>query len=159
MLIKGITDEDFVNYKKPCMFISTSTCNFKCEIENGTHCCQNSSLVRSPNIAIPIDRLVERYLSNKITHAICFGGLEPMDQSPDLLAFFTQLRTVCNCNDDVVIYTGYYKEEIQDVIEQLRQFPNVIVKFGRYIPGQEKHYDEMLGVNLASDNQYGEKIS
>ena len=32
MKIKGITDEDFVNYKYPSMFIATSICSFKCEM-------------------------------------------------------------------------------------------------------------------------------
>ena len=38
-------------------------------------------------------------------------------------------------------------------------FPNIIIKFGRFIPNQEGHYDEVLGINLASKNQFGEKIS
>lgn len=33
------------------------------------------------------------------------------------------------------------------------------LKFGRYIPNQTPHYDSILGVNLASDNQYAERIS
>ena len=35
----------------------------------------------------------------------------------------------------------------------------IIIKYGRFIPNQQKHYDEILGVYLASDNQYAEKIS
>jgi len=34
---------------------------------------------------------------------------------------------------------------------------NIIVKFGRYRPNQEKHYDKILGVFLASDNQYAKE--
>ena len=33
----------------------------------------------------------------------------------------------------------------------------VIVKFGRFRPNQEKHYDEVLGVYLISDNQYAKE--
>lgn len=61
--------------------------------------------------------------------------------------------------DDIVIYTGYYKEEIKEYIDKLRVYPNIIIKFGRYIPNQEKHYEEELGIYLASDNQYAERIS
>lgn len=61
--------------------------------------------------------------------------------------------------DDIVIYTGYYKEEIEEYIDELKMFPNLIVKFGRYIPNHEKHFDEVLGIYLASDNQYAERIS
>ena len=157
MKIRGLIDEDFVNYKKPCMFISTATCSFKCEKESGVHCCQNSSLAKSPVIETRIAWLVRRYLSNAITSAICFGGLEPIDQIDDLIEFITCLRTVSN--DDVVIYTGYYKDEIEEQLERLRQFENIIVKFGRFIPGDIPHFDQILGVNLASQNQFAEKIS
>ena len=62
-------------------------------------------------------------------------------------------------NDDIVIYTGYYKEEIVDKINRLKNYDNIVVKFGRFIPGHEKHFDEVLGIELASDNQYAEAIS
>jgi hypothetical protein len=58
-----------------------------------------------------------------------------------------------------VIYTGYSSTEIDQKRTQLsRAFDNIIIKFGRYRPGQEKHKDEVLGVELASDNQYAERI-
>lgn len=41
----------------------------------------------------------------------------------------------------------------------LKQFSNIVLKTGRYIPGHEKHYDEVLGVYLASNNQQAERIS
>ena len=61
--------------------------------------------------------------------------------------------------DDIVIYTGYNKEEIGNKINILKQFPNIIIKFGRFIPGHEKHYDDVLCVELASNNQFAEVIS
>ena len=63
------------------------------------------------------------------------------------------------CNDEFVIYTGYNKNEISSQIEALKQFKNIIVKFGRFVPGQEKHFDDVLGVYLASPNQRAERIS
>ena len=81
-----------------------------------------------------------------------------MDSWDDLISFITEFRLVSD--DDIVIYTGYSKCEIKDKIDILWHFfPNIIVKFGRYIPNQVSHYDEVLGVNLASDNQYAERIS
>ena len=62
-------------------------------------------------------------------------------------------------NDDIIIYTGYDKNEIEDQIMILKKYKNIIVKFGRYVPGQQAHFDKVLGVELASDNQYAEKIS
>ena len=160
MKISGILDEDFVNYKKPCMFISTSTCSFKCETESGVRCCQNSDLATSPKIDVTIDSIITRYLNNPITSAICFGGLEPMDQFNDIVDFIHYLRYKQKCQDDVVIYTGYNKNEIQNKVEEIAaSYSNIIFKFGRYVPGQNPHFDQVLGVNLASDNQYGEVVS
>ena len=31
MIIKGLIDEDFINYKKPSMVIEFPYCNFKCD--------------------------------------------------------------------------------------------------------------------------------
>ena len=159
MLVKGITDEDFVNYKVPSMFISMNTCTLKCDIENGTHDCQNSSLLKQPSVDVNIIDLVYRYLYNPITKAIVFGGLEPFDQLPDLYDFIFELRLAQHNQDDVVIYTGYTEEEVAGKLEVLYQFPNIIVKFGRYKPGEKPHFDPILGVNLASCNQYAKRIS
>lgn len=153
MKIKGLISEDFVNYKKPAMTIMFPYCTFKC----GTDYCQNSSLAHESNIEISIEDLVQRYINNPITEAIVMQGLEPFDSWNDLYEFVCRLRKYNN--DDIVIYTGYYKNEISEYIEQLSKYPNIIIKFGRYIPGQEKHFDNILGVNLASNNQYAERIS
>ena len=37
-------------------------------------------------------------------------------------------------------------------------YNNIIIKFGRYIPNQGTHFDKVLGVKLASDNQYALKF-
>ena len=163
MLIKGITDEDFINYKVPSMYIATATCSFKCDLEYGKKICQNSELANAPTISISADSLATRYMLNEITHAIVFGGLEPVDQLDDLIAFLAALRTPegHNCHDDVVIYTGYTREEMDETecLSKLSVFDNVVVKYGRFIPDQQPHFDPVLGVNLASDNQYAERIS
>jgi len=157
MIIKQLIDEDFVNYKLPSLFIAFPKCTFKCDKEYGKRVCQNSILATSPNINININDLVKRYLNNSITNAIVIGGLEPFDNFDDLLTLISKFRKYTD--DDIVIYTGYYKNEIENQINQLKKFKNIIIKFGRYIPNQKPHYDKTLGVNLASDNQYAEKIS
>ena len=75
----------------------------------------------------------------------------------DVIEFVSILRKYSN--DPVILYTGYYKSEIEDKIEQLQKFPNIIVKFGRFKPNEPHHIDPILGVELASTNQYAEKIS
>ena len=153
MKIKGLITEDFVNYKKASMTIIFPYCTFKC----GKDYCQNSSLAKTPIIEISIDDLVNRYINNPITEAVVMQGLEPFDSWNDLREFVQKLREYSN--DDIVIYTGYNRDEVIEYIRELSVYPNIIVKFGRYIPNQEKHYDEVLGVYLASSNQRGEKIS
>ena len=153
MIIKKIIDEDFTNYKKPSMFICTPRCTMKC----GEELCQNSPWLKRPDIEIdPID-IIQRYENNGLTKAVVLAGLDPLDTWADLYTFVLLFRSISD--DDIVIYTGYTKCEIADKIKQLEEFPNIIVKFGRYVPGQQSHYDEVLGVELASDNQYAEKIS
>ena len=157
MVIKQLLDEDFVNYKKPSMFVGFPSCTWKCDRECGKKVCQNGTLATTPNIEIEVKTIVDRYINNPITKAVVFGGLEPMDSFGDVIELISQFRQVAQ--DDIVIYTGYYKEEIKDYIKAISVFPNIVVKFGRYICNQEKHYDEVLGVYLASSNQRGEKIS
>lgn len=159
MQIKGLKDEDFLNYSKPSMFIISARCSFKCDKENGCAVCQNSHLAHAPIVETSTSKIIERYINNDITQAIVWGGLEPFDTFDDLFDFIFKFRNCYSINDDVVIYTGYNKDEIENQLIQLKQFPNIIIKFGRYVPDCESHYDEILGVNLASPNQYAERIS
>lgn len=161
MKIKGLIDEDFVNYKKPSMFIIMPYCDGKCNVGHDTLVCQNYNLMKDDESILDIDisSLVERYISNPITEAIVIGGLEPFDSSEDLFDFIRFLRVESSCNDDLVIYTGYTEKEVKNRwFSQLQQFNNIIIKYGRFIPNQKSHYDELLGVYLASDNQYAKKI-
>lgn len=157
--IKGIRMEDFTNYKKPSMYIAFPSCTFKCERECGQKMCQNSSLVQAPTLEIGVHSIVSKYINNPITSAIVIGGLEPFDSEKDLFLLITYLRIATH--DDIVIYTGYTKDEIQqlDIYKFLLSVKNIIIKFGRFIPNQQPHYDETLGIQLASDNQYAERIS
>ena len=156
MKVIDIINEDFVNYKKPCMTIMMPYCTFKCDKECGKQVCQNSDLATAAKIEIESKKIIERYLNNPISEAIVFQGLEPFDSFYQVLDFIKKFREVSN--DDIVIYTGYNKEEIKWYLLFLKNFDNIIIKYGRYIPGQEKHFDETLGVYLASDNQYAERL-
>ena len=139
------------------MLIGFPYCSFKCEKECGLQICQNKELFFSDGIDIEIKQIIDKYLSNNLTSAIVCGGLEPLDSFEDLIKLIDEFRKVTD--DDIVIYTGYYKNEITEYIEQLSKYKNIIIKFGRFIPNQQKHYDDILGIYLASDNQYGERIS
>lgn len=162
MRVNTIVDEDFVNYKKPSMFIGTISCGGKCCIEGGfpMSVCQNDGWRGSAPINIHDNIIIERYLRNDISQAFVFGGLEPMEQVDELFDFIDMLRNRYGRDDDVVIYTGYNREEISGIVDRLAsRFNNVIIKFGRYIPNMKSRFDEVLGVELASENQYAVRIS
>ena len=161
MILKGLRDEDFTQYKKPSMFVIFPSCSFKCCKEGNfpIEVCQNCELAKAPTVEINVIDLVDRYLSNPITSAVVCGGLEPMDSFEDLWRFIFYLRAK-GCNDDIVIYTGYYKHEIpEEHLRRLTCVPNIIIKWGRFIPNQQPHFDKVLGIGLASENQYAERIS
>lgn len=156
MWIKGLEIEDFVNYKKPCMFISMGTCDWKCCIEQGLDIsiCQNSKLAKAQEYNISLDKLYKYYITNPITEAIVIGGLEPFTRYQDIYDFVKFFRDN-KCNDDIIIYTGYMPEEFSsDLLSSITNQGNIIIKFGRYIPNRPNIYDEVLGVTLASDNQF-----
>lgn len=160
MKIKGIIFEDFINYKIPCITIMMPKCKgFKCDKEYGKPVCQNGALAHAIDFDYSIESIVTAYKNNPLARAVCFQGLEPFDSFDDLRDFIFEFRNCYSINDDIVIYTGYNKYEIENQLTQLKQFPNIVVKFGRYIPQQSPVYDEVLGLELASPNQYAERIS
>ena len=157
--LKGIIFEDFINYKKPCMTLEFPFCDFKCNKECGSQVCQNSALAKASSYEFKVNDIIKAYLNNDITKAIVCQGLEPFDNRSiqDLFYLIDKFRQYSN--DDIVIYTGFKEEEISGRIEILKKHNNIIIKFGRFIPDQSKHFDPILGVELASDNQYARRIS
>lgn len=162
MVVKNIVDEDFVNYKKPAMFIGFPSCSFKCDKECGKPVCQNGALASAQNIDINTGYLIERFLKNPISQAIVCGGLEPFDSLNALIALHFYLRRHEKAKNapasDFVIYTGYTEDELwnmcPDVLSSFHKDGRVIIKYGRYRPNQQPHFDDVLGVMLSSDNQY-----
>lgn len=158
MKLKGIIDCDFTNYKKPVLTLEFPWCNFKCDKLNGCKICQNGALINEPDIEVNGEEIWKLYIENPLTKGICMQGLEPFDSFMDLIELIKFIRIDKKCNDPIIIYTGYNKGEDIMTEDALRKFHNIIVKWGRYIIGDEPHYDTLLGVNLASNNQYAELI-
>ena len=92
-----------------------------------------------------------------INHFKVVFSKDYIDKSNELIELIRSF--IEQTNDDIVVFTRYYENEISDKIEELKKFPNIIVKFGRYKPNQEPHKDEVLGVNLANSEQYAKRIS
>ena len=160
LTVKEIVDENFQDYRKASMFIATVKCDFKCLIEKGLDCsiCQNSKTAKLPNKKILIPDVFKRYMSNPLTSAIVVGGLEPMLQFDEIFNLISYFRNN-SCDDDFVIYTGYYAEEISQKVALIKKFKNIIIKYGRFIPNSESVFDNVLGVTLNSENQHAVKIS
>lgn len=102
-------------------------------------------------------------MNDPLSKAIVCGGLEPLDSLDELIPFIMEFRYYSP--DSIVIYTGYTEEEVEQMeylgsklLKLLSHYENIIIKFGRYVPNQEKHFDEILGVELASPNQYAKVI-
>ena len=159
MKVKTIIDENFQDYYKTSMLIGCSYCDWKCELEDttGTCKCHNSDFAKSEIIDFKDEFIVNRYINNNLTDAIIIAGLEPFMQFEELFNLIIEFRK--KTDDDIVIYTGYYPEEIENQIDNLTKFKNIIVKFGRYVPNTPSRYDEILRVELISENQYAKKIS
>lgn len=159
MRTRGITAEDFCNYKLPSMFISSVSCDWKCcrELGCSEELCQNSSTACSPILDIDDKTIYDLFESNEITKSVVIGGLEPFlqfDEVVDLISLFRDNGEDC----DFVIYTGYYPEEIDSQLSYLSLYKNIVIKFGRYIPDSAPVYDDILGVKLASNNQFAIRI-
>ncbi len=158
MVLRGMIAEDFVNYKLPAMYLIFPFCTFKC----GREVCQNASLVDDPHlVVIDVKEVCKQFVTNGITKAIVCGGLEPFDSVDDLKELISTLRNEFCCQNDVVIYTGYTEEEVlaDEKKKEILEFSNIVVKYGRYIPNETPHRDCVLGVNLASSNQYAKRYN
>ena len=154
-----IIDADFINYKDATFVIYAGiSCTFKCCKDNPS-ICHNNPLCKQPKINCSITELIERYDNQTISRTVTFQGLESLDNLKQILWFIYYFKQ--NHDDTIIIWTGYTEEECEDLIYLIKEkmkYENIIIKFGRYIPNQKPHFDPVLGVNLASDNQYAKKI-
>lgn len=162
MRVRTIIDEDFTNYKEASMLIGSCFCDWKCCVEQeiDKSVCHNFEIHNTPIVEIPNEIIIERYVGNPITSAIIIGGLEPFMQFEEVYTLLTKMRNK-NIRDYFIIYTGYTEKEclLNRWLQTLSKYHNVVIKFGRFIPNQKPHFDETLGVMLASENQYSKKIS
>ena len=160
MRLRQVKLEDFVNYKKISLFLGTCFCDWKCCTEQKVDMsvCQNTRLIQN-NITEYSPQSIYRdmYCASSLHQAVVFGGLEPMLQFNEMLEVIDYFRH--NIMDDIVIYTGFEPTEIQQSIKQLKKYPNIYMKFGRFNINSAHHIDPVLGVELASENQRGVKIS
>lgn len=165
--VKHIVMEDSVNYKKLAMFVSMGRCAWKCCHVNGgfdKKICQNDDLRATPDKEIDLVWLCDQYVNNPLVSAMVLGGLDPLDDMDETMKLCKAFRSVTE--DTIVIYTGYNEDEVVDKVDQLRIFSthsdesgtNLVIKFGRYVPGVESRFSPVLGITLASLNQTAKHI-
>jgi hypothetical protein len=157
MKLKTIIDEDYNDYKLPSLFLAFPRCSFKCDSDCGEQVCQNSTLALSPDKDYDIDYIKKVWSTNPITQALVCGGLEPFDTQDALHDLVKAFRSVFD--NSIIIYTGYTETEVTERFRWVYDYPNIIIKFGRFIPNNESHIDSLLGVKLMSPNQYAKKIT
>lgn len=150
-----VNTADFVNYKS-CTYniLAGISCTFKC----GKEFCINNPLINQEIVITTNDKLIKDYLNQSIATSITFQGLEALDNLKQILWFIYYFRK--ESNDNIILWTGYTKEECEDLIFLIKKmgWNNIIIKYGRYIPNRPSRYDEVLGINLVSDNQYAEVL-
>ena len=82
----------------------------------------------------------------------------------EALAQTTGMISCITDHDQVVAAAGpgskeFAGKEISKELDALRPLGNIVVKFGRFIPNKPSRYDDVLGIELSSDNQFAERIS
>ena len=166
MHVRKLLTERFQDYKLPNLYLAACWCDWKCCIERQTDIslCQNSPIANLPVQDVPDNDILDAYEADPITQAIVIAGLEPVMQIYEVVSLIRRARER-KIHTDFVIYTGYTKEEVRfcGVLDLLTPLCGdgitIIIKYGRYVPGQQPHFDAVLGVDLASDNQYAEYLS
>ena len=163
MRVRKLLTEWFQDYKVPSMYLAACFCDWKC-CPDKPYICQNNPIARLPVTDIPDDEILDTYLADPITEAIVIAGLEPLLQANEVCSLIRRAAER-DIRTTFVIYTGYTKDEVRcigffDDLKDTGYTKNVqvIIKYGRYVPDQQPHFDEVLGVDLASDNQYAEII-
>ena len=168
MILKFIHDCDTINYKYPSLFIGFSKCSGKCDIENRQNLCHGTICNYYPNVDMSYEEIYDMYKKSMFNKSVVCGGLEPFDDFKELYNLIKYFRDN-NENCNFVIYTGYTEEEITSGKSEyykfasewikIFEFNNIVIKYGRFVPFQNKHLDKVLGVSLASDNQYAKEYN
>ena len=139
------------NYKKIGLYVALGiTCTWKCE-----DCINIHYKDIHPRHHTNSYELINSYLSNPLLSSLILSGLEPFDSFDSMLVLIENFRKFTK--DDIVIFTGYTEEELFNKINLIKNYNNIIIKFGRYMPSKPPVFDNILGIHLISDNQFAKK--
>lgn len=147
MLIQNIIHNESVSYKRPVMRIELPSSEGV-----NLHINEISAVVADGDI-------IKSYLFNEFTEAIYIVG-DLIIQFSEIFNFIAKLRNDFYCDDDVIIFTEYHETNLNYVLNALRMFRNIIVRFRGDSAAKYSviHYDAVLGIYIP-DNQYARRIS
>lgn len=150
MKLKAVERADFRSYKKPAMRLVLPD-----------YCYTDASGIKhfSKNADIDVFKLITSYVLDDVVKAVVFDGTEPFDSYEDIKYFIKKFREITD--DTIIIYSQYDECALEKQLEELSQYSNIIVKFGKMLCDSSRSmiYDDVLGVVLSSDNQYAKEIS
>lgn len=160
MRVRGRITEDFTNYKRPGLYVPCCYCDFKCchDCAADKSMCQNSMAAEVPITEIDDNDIMQAYSNSLIAKAVIFGGFEPFWQIDEIEQLLKKFRAE-GIHAPFVIYTGYTECEVMHLAARLFPYGDIIIKYGRYRPNEKEHMDDVLGVRLASNNQYAKSYA
>lgn len=148
MRVREIIYNDTTKYRKP----------------SATIMMDNGGQDEEPAPAMKTEDVINEVLNGNRMSAFVFAGDEPYEQIDSIISFVKDLREYHHSDTDVVIYTDHYPIEscVVEGTDKLSEYKNIYIKWGRQLDEDEECtdvFDEVLGVRLPSDNQFGEKVS
>lgn len=152
-----VKTDNITDYKKTSLLLVFPFCSGKCGEE-----CQNKHLMGTTPTGYKNTDIINLYIDLPSHGAVVFAGLEPWDSFSEMKQlvkdFVSQYKAI-----DIVIYTGYEYNEIENQIQELvdcfkanvaNSDDNLIIKYGMYDVNKKEYWkSNILGVNLATTNQ------
>jgi pyruvate-formate lyase-activating enzyme len=135
-------------------FVGALICAVSCSI--GCKDCFNESVKQEPNRCSYIPNILDEIQANPFNEGVILAGLEWSSQPKELIAL---VKEATKRHLPIIIYTGYTSDQFIRRVPRIKEFPNVLIKYGSFNQNLRSFEHKEYGVNLASTNQHIQKIS
>jgi len=135
-------------------FVGALVCALDCNI--GCKGCFNQSLKEAPIFYKKADEIMDEIMSNPFNEGVILAGLEWSLQPTELLAL---VKSATVRNMPVIVYTGHDINTFLRRVPLIKQFTEVLVKYGAYDESKLSLTHEAYGIKLASTNQHIDSIA
>ncbi|MCH4890037.1 radical SAM protein [Acidaminobacter sp. JC074] len=129
-------------------FVGALVCALDCNI--GCKGCFNQSLKEAPIFYKKADEVLDEIMSNPFNEGVILAGLEWSLQPSELMAM---IKSCASKNIPVIVYTGHKIETFLRRVPKIKNYPEVLIKYGAYDESKLSLTHEAYGVRLASTNQ------